>query len=67
MKRSLGKRTESVGLERKCRGWKCAAGAGHARGGPGSCPRPIVVALVLWRNLIRSLIRGSSCSWLDAL
>ena len=28
---------------------KCEAGAGHARGMVGSCPRLILVAVVLWR------------------
>ena len=56
--RGVGKRRESEGLERR---WNGLAGTF------GACPRLILVALVLWRFWCRSLIRGSSCSVLDAL
>ena len=45
----------------------CGACSGRSQGGLGSCPRLILVALVLWRVGCRSLIMGSSCSGLDAL
>ena len=41
-------------------GWKCEAGAGHVRGMFGSCPRLILVAVVLWRFDVGVLLGGVS-------
>ena len=55
----MSRRVES---EEKCRTTqgkgrfgKCEVGGGHVRGMLGSCPRLILVAVVLWRVGCRSL------------